>query len=173
MIKLSRKIQRIIAVIMVIAIQCTMLAPITANAAETPTVEELEVNEVSSRSRELTAIGDGTISIYQLGEFKFTGSNIGAYNTIKASRAKYIVEIKPLPGESIDFEVYCYQYGGKEMAKVRGISYGNQTSDGYFRYESDWFNVVYGVDYRLQYYCTEACFYNPATMYVRVTMYVQ
>ncbi len=171
--KVSKKIRTIIAVIMAIAIQCTTLSPMVVNATETPTVDVAAVEDVSPRSRELTAIGDGTISIYPLGEFKFTNSNLGAYNTIKASRAKYRVEIKPLPGESIDFEVYCYQYGGKEMAVVRGGNYGHQLSDGYYLYESSWFDVVYGVDYRLKYWCREACLDNPSTMYVRVTMYVQ
>lgn len=170
--KVSKKIWTIIAVIMAIAIQCPTLSPIV-NAAETTTWDEASAREASSRSRELTAIGDGTISIHPLGEFKFTGSNLGVYNTIKASRAKFIVEIKPLPGESVSFDVYCYKYGGKEMAVVRGGNYGSQSSDGYYWYESSWFDVVYGVDYRLKYWCREACLYDPATMYVRVTMLVQ
>ena len=172
--KLRSKITKIIALVMVITIQTTMLNPVTASAAELPNNQsEVQQVEASTRSRTLDAIGDGTITIYLLGEFRFTGYNTGVYNTVNASRMKFVVDIKPLPGESVDFAVWCQQYGGTTVGSIYGGNYGTLFSDGYYRFESDWFNVVSGVDYRFLYRCNQAGIYDEGTMDIRVYAWVQ
>lgn len=88
-----------------------------------------------------------------LGTFSFTGTNWGAYRTIKGSKMRVCIAHKPVDNNTAYvLNINCLEYGGRKVLDNYIYSGGSKDSDGYYFFVSDYFNVKSGVDYRLYYH---------------------
>lgn len=94
------------------------------------------------------------------GGVTFTGENGGSYKTIYGNHLKVKVAFK-----AVDSSPYSYtlnlnllEYPGYGVFNRTYTSWGTTPdSDGYYYYESEWFDIDYGVDYRFWYTANSSC----------------
>lgn len=172
--KLRRRINRALALVLCF----TFLFSTNVLAAESTDGNVSEVESLERQESELSttstqsAYGPGT---WYLGNFSFTDTNNGAYKTINGNRMRYIVEFKPIDGElTCDLQVNCIQYGGKQVGQLHCATYDDtKQPNGYYRFETGWFNVVSGVDYRFTYWAYEIPLYSPRRVNVSIWIQVE
>lgn len=126
----KRFINTFLALLLMLSITCSM--PTTASAATTASA----CNKGSN----------------YLGEFTFTGNNIGGNRTINGRKLRFCVAHKQVDNPyHYGMYVSLVRWDNVVVATVFLNSTTDTDANGYHFFVSDWYNVAYGVDYHLEY----------------------
>lgn len=158
------KKMRFLSLLLALSLMLSMFGSTTVFAAELDsstcyaTVEAensaTETQEVSPRT---TAFGPGD---WYWGGVTFTDTNGGAYKTINGDQVKVKVAFKAVDNDPTSYHLYLslMEYGGREVYYRNYNSWSDEPdADGFVYYESDWIDVVKGVDYRFLYGSNSEC----------------